>query len=114
MVGLSGEAGDFARNYSKNPVNEHQGFDPAGSTDVQGVDVNNVAYENLRTIGFPAIVEQHLTLGIGYHLSEAVILNLSYMHAFEETIKEASAGDAIIYESSLEEDSLSFGVSWRF
>jgi long-chain fatty acid transport protein len=101
-------------NYSKNPVKEHQGFDPAGSTNVQGVAVNNVAYEGLRIIGFPAIVEQHVTLGLGYNLSQSVILNLSYMHAFEESIKEASAGDAIIYQSDLEEDSFSFGISWRF
>ncbi len=101
-------------NYSKNPVKEHTGFDPTGSTNVQGVAVSNTAYEMLRTIGFPAIVEQHMTLGLGYNLSEAVILNLSYMHAFEETFKNASAGDAIIYESSLKEDSVSFGISWRF
>jgi long-subunit fatty acid transport protein len=59
-------------------------------------------------------VEQHMTLGLGYNLSQNVLLNLSYMHAFEETLKNASAGNAIIYESSLEEDSFSFGISWRF
>jgi len=101
-------------NYSKNPVKEHQGWNPTGTTNVQGLSVSNLAYENLRTIGFPAIVEQHMTLGLGYSLSEAVILNLSYMHAFEETFKNASAGNAVIYESSLKEDSVSFGISWRF
>ncbi|MBW2638153.1 MAG: outer membrane protein transport protein [Deltaproteobacteria bacterium] len=101
-------------NYGKNPVNEHDGFDPMGATNVQGVDVPTLNYEMLRIIGFPAIVEKHLTLGLGYDITERLILNVSYMHAFEETIREASAGNLAILESSLKEDSYSFGLTWRF
>jgi len=101
-------------NYGKNPVNEHNGFNPGGTTNVQGINVPNVGYEMLRIVGFPAIVEKHLTLGIGYDITDRLLLNLSYMHAFEETIKEASAGNMASFESSLKEDSYSFGLTWRF
>lgn len=101
-------------NYGKSPVKEHNGFDLMGATAVQGVNVNNLNYEMLRVVGFPAIVQKHLTLGIGYDLTKRVILNLSYMHAFEETIKEVSAGNMASLESSLSENSYSFGLTWRF
>ncbi len=101
-------------NYGKNPVNEHDGFNPAGVTNVQGINVPNVGYEMLRIVGFPAVVEKHLTFGIGYDITDRLLLNLSYMHAFEETIKEASAGNMASFESSLKEDSYSFGLTWRF
>ncbi|MBC8247123.1 MAG: hypothetical protein H8E81_06020 [Deltaproteobacteria bacterium] len=41
-------------------------------------------------------------------------LYLSYMHAFEETIRMTSAENAVKIESSIEEDSLTLGLTWRF
>lgn len=101
-------------NYGKSPVNEHNGFNPMGTTEVQGVTMNTLGYEIFRVVGFPAIVEKHLTFGIGYDLTEQLILNLTYMHAFEETIKEVSLGNMASLESSLSENSYSFGLTWRF
>ncbi len=104
-------------NYGKNPVNEHNGFNPMGMTEVQGVSMNTLGYEIFRVVGFPAIVEKHLTFGIGYDLTKQLILNLTYMHAFEETIKEVSAGplgNRASLESSMSENSYSFGLTWRF
>ncbi len=101
-------------NYGKNPVNEHNGWDPNKTTDVQGVNVDNFNYEVLRIVGFPAIAEKHLTLGIGFDLTNKIVLNLSYMHAFEEKIKEASLGGAAKLEATNEEDSFTFGITWRF
>jgi long-chain fatty acid transport protein len=92
-------------NYGENPVKEHNGFgDPFGY------------FERLRIIGFPAIVESHLTLGFGYQFSPAFSLDLGYVHAFEETIKESGTlmGQPATFESSLSEDSLDFGLTWRF
>jgi len=101
-------------NYAKSPVKEHNGFNPGGTTNVQGYDVGNVNYESLRILGFPAVVEHHLTLGLGYKFTEAMAINLSYMHAMDNTIKESSAGDAFSFESSLEEDTITLGFSWFF
>jgi long-chain fatty acid transport protein len=101
-------------NYAKNPVKKHDNFDFMGTTDVQGKTVSNVNYEALRILGFPAFVEHHLTLGIGYEFANNMALNLSYMHAVENSMKESSQGDAFSFESSLEEDSVSVGFAWRF
>ena len=101
-------------NYGKNPVNEHNGFNPMGSTNVQGTDVNNVSYEFFRIVGFPAIIEHHLTLGAGYKFTDKIAVNISYMHGFEETIKETSASDMATLESTVKEDSMSVGFTVQF
>jgi long-chain fatty acid transport protein len=111
-------------NYAKNPLKSHNGWNgnflqPGGPdrVNVQGKGVPVYFYETLRTVGFPALVEHHITTGIGYEFGENLIINLSYMHAFENSITEtgiaADGSDAKI-ESKLYEDSLSFSFSWRF
>ena len=101
-------------NYGKNPVKEHNGWNPAGTTNVQGIDVPNFNYEALRIVGFPAIVEKHLTLGLGYDLTQRMVLTLSYMHAFEESIEESSLGNMAELKATNKENSFSFGLTWRF
>jgi long-chain fatty acid transport protein len=101
-------------NYGENPVNPHNGFDPMGVTQIQGKSVPTFGYEMLRTVGFPAIVESHLTLGFGYKITEALAMNLDYMHAFEKTFSESSMGNAINLESSLEENAIGFSLAWQF
>jgi hypothetical protein len=41
-------------------------------------------------------------------------MHLGYMHGFEKTISESSAGGAFNYQSTLSEDSLELGFTWRF
>jgi long-chain fatty acid transport protein len=107
-------------NYGENPVEEHNNFDGTGTTNVQGVDVNTFEYEFLRITGFPAIVQHHVTAGVGYEFSKNFSVNLAYMHAFEETISETGtvptpSGPAPVeLESTLAEDSIEFGLTWRF
>ena len=109
-------------NYGKNPVKEHDNFVGATSmgpamTTVQGKTMPTYYYETFRIIGFPAIVQNHLTCGIGYELSNKFAVNVGYMHAFQETIKESGtnlAGQPASLESTLSEDSVEFGLTWRF
>jgi long-chain fatty acid transport protein len=101
-------------NYGKNPVKEHDGFNPMGATDVQGTSVPTMNYEFFRIIGFPAVIEHHLTMGAGYKFTDNMAVNLSYMHGFEETITETSAGDFATLESTLKEDSVSLGFTVQF
>jgi len=82
-------------NYAKNPVNEHSDWNPQGITEIQGKAVPTMGYELLRNIGFPAIVESHLTLGFGLNLTETLAVNVSYAHAFKKTIRSNSIGDAV-------------------
>jgi long-chain fatty acid transport protein len=99
-------------NYAENPVRIHNNFNPMGATNVQGKNMPTFGYEYFRIIGFPAIVENHITFGIGYNLSEKVAINLGYKHAFEKTIKETSG--PITLESKLSEDAYDFGLTFKF
>ncbi len=107
-------------NYGNNPVKDHPGWNAFGTTYVEGTPTNTFFYEYLRTIGFPAIVEHHLTAGVGINLSKKVSLNLGYMHAFGNTISETSApiaalgGQTITLQSKLDEDSYEFGLNVIF
>ena len=110
-------------NYGKNPVKTHSWDDTVpGFANVQGKSVPKTNYEILRIAGFPAIVENHLTAGIGYQLTKTVSIDMAYMHAFEKSISETgtvfnpAAGfpSPAKIEASLYEDSLEFGITWRF
>jgi long-chain fatty acid transport protein len=102
-------------NYAENPLEDNSGFSPA-LTSVQGKKLPGYYFETFRTIGFPAIVEHHVTLGLTYEFTPNFALNLGYVHGFEETFKEKGtdfAGPTTI-ESKLSEDSIDFGLTWRF
>jgi long-chain fatty acid transport protein len=103
-------------NFAKSPVNEHNGWNPMGVSKVQGKSVPTFGYEMLRVIGFPAVAESHATIGASYKVTDDFSVHLAYMHAFENTISETSAGGpyAITLESDLEEDSYSFSLAWAF
>ena len=110
-------------NYGENPVSTHSWDDTVpGFANIQGKDVPKTNYEILRIAGFPAVVEHHLAAGIGYQLTKTVSIDMAYTHAFEKTIKETgtvfnpAAGfpSPATIEASLYEDSLEFGITWRF
>ncbi len=104
-------------NFGKNPVEEHDGFVGPNLIRVQGKSLPTYYYETFRVIGFPAIVEQHLTFGLGYGFTPNFALHVGYMHAFEETLRESGtdiAGQPVTLESSLSESSIEFGLTWRF
>jgi len=113
-------------NYGKSPVNEHNGWDgsfnpvtgmPNSITSVQGKYLPTYYYETFRTIGFPAVVEHHLTLGVGYQITPTVELNVGYMYAFENNITETGTdplGRPVELKSNLSEQALDFGFTWRF
>ncbi len=69
--------------------------------------------ECMRIIGFPAIVENHLSVGMGVNLTQDVTLDIAYMHAFENSVtSRATNGD--YWKSKLSEDSVSLGITWSF
>jgi len=106
-------------NYGSNPVKRDQNFNGTlgSNTTVQGTTLPTYYYETFRIIGFPAIVETHLTAGIGYEFSPTFALNLGYVHAFEKKINETGTditGGPASLESKLSEDSLDLSLTWRF
>lgn len=107
-------------NYGRNPVRKHNGFDASATTIIQGNSTPTFGYEYLRIVGFPAIVETHLTFGVGYEFSEKFAVNIGYAHGFEKKISETGmnfggpGGPNVTLGSKLKEDSIELGLSWRF
>jgi long-chain fatty acid transport protein len=111
-------------NYAESPVDDNDGWDggfgafgPNDTVNVQGKRLPRYYYESFRVIGLPAIVEHHITAGIGYELGESLSVDFSYMYAFQNELSENGTApdntDAKI-ESELYEQSISFAFSWRF
>ena len=105
-------------NYATHPVNEHNNFNGQTPATVQGKTLPSAYYyETFRIIGFPAIVDQHVTLGLGYKVSDTFSFNLGFMHAFQNSITETGTdllGQPVELESTLSENSIDFGLTWRF
>jgi long-chain fatty acid transport protein len=99
-------------NYGKNPVKEHQNFNPTGTHNIQGTNMMNIGYEYFRIIGFPGVSEHHLTLGAGYEFSPKFALNLGYKKAFAVTIKETSSDGTL--KSELSETAYDMGLTFKF
>ena len=93
-------------NYGKNPLRKNDSF---------GQDMMSI-------IAFPAIVEHHVGLGLGYKINEDFNLNVSWVHAFKNTMKSTTANGtpfglppgAASVESSLSEDTFDISLSWKF
>jgi long-chain fatty acid transport protein len=69
--------------------------------------------ECMRIIGFPAIVEHHVSVGAGFQLTKNLRLDVAYMHTFENT-EESKASNGDYWKSKLSEDSVSIGLTWSF
>lgn len=113
-------------NYGKNPVREHNGWDgsfdiasgmPNDMKNVQGIIMPTYFYETFRIIGFPAIVESHVTFGMTYHVSEKFALSLAFMAALEKDIVETGTGPTgapTTLKSTLSETSIELGFAWKY
>jgi long-chain fatty acid transport protein len=112
-------------NYGNNPVKPHNNFvggtplNPAAPpmTTIQGTPIPTYYFETFRTLGFPAIVEHHLTMGVGYDVTERFTINVGYMHAFQNSITSTGtnlASQPVALKSTLSENGVDFGLSWRF
>lgn len=104
-------------NYGVNPVSEHNNFNGLAPFQLQGKFIPTYYYETGRIIGNPAILQHHITAGIGYEFSKSFNIQLGYTHGFSESIRErgtALNGLPVVIESSVSEDTFEFGLTWRF
>lgn len=106
-------------NYAESQISSHT-FNGDDSVRIQGKQVNAYGFETLRIIGFPAAVEHHVTVGIGYQITRDVSVNFGYMHAFKESVKStgtlptAFGGNSVELEYEVSEDALDFSIAWMF
>jgi len=104
-------------NYGKTPVDDNDGFNGQANKSVQGKTLPTYYYETFRLIGFPALAEHHVTLGVGYEFTPNFSMNLGYMHAFKNSLSEKGTdvtGTDVEIESELTENAIDFGLTWRF
>jgi len=109
-------------NYGNNPVKNHSGWNGAfgpgmDMVNVQGKNIPRYYYESFRVIGFPAVVEHHLSLGMGWQINDCLTFNVSWVHAFSNTITESGTdpfGQPTTLSSKLSEDTVDLGLSWRY
>ncbi|MDP2864942.1 MAG: outer membrane protein transport protein [Elusimicrobiota bacterium] len=99
-------------NYGKSPLKVHNNFNLSGMTNVQGKNMGTFGYEYFRVIGFPGIVETHLTFGGGYEFSPKFALNLGYKKALAKTITETSG--PVTLKSELSEVAYDLGLMFKF
>jgi long-chain fatty acid transport protein len=107
--------------FGGNPVKTENGFNGTGTstnvTDVQGNYVNNYYYQTFRIVGFPAIVENHVSFGISYTFDNRSSLEIGYTHSFKYTVAEHGLnvlGASTTISSTLSEDSYEVGYRYRF
>ena len=104
-------------NYATSPVGLNDNFNGAETVYVQDKGLPRYYYETFRLVGFPAIVEHHVTLGATWNVSDRFAVDMSYMHAFENSVSVSgtdAAGNPASIKSTLYEDSVGIGVSWLF
>jgi long-chain fatty acid transport protein len=72
-----------------------------------------IAWFNL--IGFPAITEHHITLGLGYEFTKNFSIDLAYKHAFNKKVSATdSAGMGMYVEAENAQNAISVGLNWKF
>jgi long-chain fatty acid transport protein len=94
------------RGGAKNPMNSNNipNFaDPFSDFDI--------AVFNL--IGFPAITEHHITLGLGYEFTKNFSIDLAYEHAFNKKVR-AEDGSGMFVEAQNAQNAISIGLNWKF
>lgn len=66
-------------------------------------------------IGFPAISEHHITLGLGYEFTKNFSIDLAYEHAFKKKVSATdNAGLGLFIEAQNAQNAISIGLNWKF
>jgi long-chain fatty acid transport protein len=63
-------------------------------------------------IGFPAITEHHITLGLGYEFTNNFGIDLAYKHAFNKKVSATGGGNYV--EAQNAQNAISVGLNWKF
>jgi len=127
VIGLGGEFKPTQKlalragyNYGKSPIRGGAKDNMNANNTIPNFDPSTkfsdfyIAMFNL--IGFPAITEHHITLGLGYEFTKNFSIDLAYKHAFN---KKVSCGQiARVWECFVEaqnaQNAISVGLNWKF
>jgi long-chain fatty acid transport protein len=103
-------------NFGKSPI-RGGAKDPTNSNNIPDFNQQfsdfQIAVFNL--IGFPAITEHHITLGLGYEFTKNFSIDLAYKHAFNKKVSATdSAGMGMSVEAQNAQNAISIGLNWKF
>ena len=114
-------------NYGRTPIRGKSGLQgyPVSANNIPNFAAPfgdfNIAFFNL--IGFPAIAEHHITLGLGYEFTKTFSVDLSYVRALSKRVTSSgtyydmgacSGGCPTTVSAKMFQDSISVGLNWRF
>ena len=71
----------------------------------------------LNAVGFPAIAEQHITIGVGYKATKRFGVDLAFVRALDSKIKVTPDNPSPLtpdVETTMSQNSLSFALNWEF
>lgn len=102
--------GRLGYNYAKSPI-EAAGLGATPATMQQGTMTNM-----FNLVGFPAIVQSHMTVGGSYSLSERTAVDLAYVYSPETSAKFdiMTAGGPSTIETKHSQQALSAQLSYKF
>lgn len=72
----------------------------------------DIAVFNL--IGFPAITEHHITLGLGYEFTKNFSIDLAYKHAFNKKVSATDNTNTFSVEAQNAQNAITIGLNWKF
>lgn len=106
-------------NYGKTPIrggDKSTALPPPGNIPDLAAPFSEFAKAWFNLVGFPAIAEHHLTLGVGYRFTETFSVDLSYVRAFNKKVEACAAGTncAVLAGAKMYQDSISLGLNWEF
>ncbi len=103
-------------NYGKSPLSDYA----LGATSQNPVSIpsfanpfNEMQVAAFNMVGFPAIAEQHITLGAGYQFTKHFTFNISYVYSPKTKVK-MTQGNNTILETTMSQQSIGVGLDWSF
>jgi long-chain fatty acid transport protein len=123
VIGLGGEFKPMQKlalragyNYGKSPI-RGGAKNPMNDNNIPNFVASfsdfRIAWFNL--VGFPAITEHHITLGLGYEFTKNFSIDLAYKHAFNKKVSATdNAGMGMSVEAQNAQNAISVGLNWKF
>jgi len=103
-------------NWGRSPLRERSSLSYAPSVRVPDLKAPFSPYQVywMNLVGFPAVAEHHLTLGLGWKVNPNFTLDLSYVYAFPSTVDAEGVGGASGVSARMYQHSLGVGLNWSF
>jgi long-chain fatty acid transport protein len=121
VISLGGEFKPMQRlalragyNYGKSPIRGGT-KNPGNANNIPNfaTPFSDFLIARFNLIGFPAITEHHITLGLGYEFTNNFGIDLAYKHAFNKKVR-AEDGGVNFVEAQNAQNAISIGLNWKF